>query len=198
MGAWTTGARSRWPRRVAATITLGLVLGACGGESVPGGAVDLPGAVSSDAAFEEPPDDAAGAPPFTVDLVDDTTVAVESLWSDRPVVLVFTASWCERCADVHREAAAAVAEHGGDVALLAIAPEDDEDAAAYAAELDLGHPVAYGDDELWLNYAVREPPLVALVAPGGRLLRGYPGGPGEGVLAEQLDALVIQSAGGGR
>ena len=123
--------------------------------------------------------------------MDGTPVRASELWDDRPVVLVFTASWCETCADVHRAAARAVAEHDGAIGLLGLVPADDaEGARGYAEELDLGYPLAAADDPVWLDYAAREPPLVAVVAPGGKILRGWPGGVEEEVLARELDALI--------
>jgi len=175
---------------VAAALALGLVAAGCGGDDpVAGGAEDLPGPVPKGVTFAEPPASAVDAPDFAATLVDGTPVRASELWNDRPLVLVFTASWCETCADVHRTAARVVDEHEG-VALLGVVPADDADAARdYADELDLGDPLAAADDEVWLDYAAREPPLVALVAPGGKILRGWPGGVEEAVLARELDAL---------
>ena len=170
-----------------------LVAAACGGgdeQATDGGAADLPGPLPSDVAFRDPPAEAPPAPDFTADLVDGAPVTASDLWDDRPVVLVFTASWCERCADVHREAAEVVGEHEG-VALLGVVPSDDAGGAReYAQELELGYPIAVGDERVWLDYAIREPPAVVLVAPEGKLLRGWPGGVERTVLAEQLDELV--------
>ncbi len=122
--------------------------------------------------------------------MDGTSVKASELWDDRPVVLVFTASWCEACREVHRAAAKAVAGREG-VALLGLVPSDDADGAReYAHDLDLGEPLASADDKVWLGYAAREPPVVVLVGPGGKVLRGWPGGVEETVLARELDALV--------
>jgi len=39
------------------------------------------------------------------------------------------------------------------------------------------HPVGIDPDQaIWRRYAVRTPPAVVLIAPGGKLLRGWPGG----------------------
>jgi thiol-disulfide isomerase/thioredoxin len=155
-----------------------------------GGAADLPGPLPGDVVFREPPDDAPAAPDFDADLVDGTPVTASDLWDDRPLVLVFTASWCERCADVHREAAEVVGEHEG-VALLGVVPGDDAGGAReYAQELELGYPIAVAGERVWLDYAIREPPAVVLVAPEGKVLRGWPGGVEPTVLAGQLDELV--------
>jgi thiol-disulfide isomerase/thioredoxin len=179
--------------RAAAIAALALVLLAagCGEDSVPGGAEDLPGPLPGDVAFRDPPKNALDAPDFSAELVDGTPVRGSELWDDRPLVLVFTASWCETCADVHRMAARAVAEHRGAVGLLGLVPADDaEGAREYAEELDLNQPLAVADDAVWLDYAAREPPLLAVVAPGGKIVRGWPGGVEEDALARELDALI--------
>jgi len=189
--------RLRRPRRACVllvALALGLLAAGCAGgdssgEESHGGAADLPGPVPAEVAFRAPPDDAPPAPDFSADLIDGTPVTASDLWDDRPVVLMFTASWCERCADVHRRVAEVVDEREG-VALLGIVPADDaQGAREYAEELGLGYPVAVGDERVWLSYAVREPPTVVLVAPEGKVLRGWPGGVETPVLAERLDEL---------
>ena len=160
-----------------------------------GGAADLPGPPPGDVAFRKPPSDALSAPEFSVDLLDETPVTADELWDDRPLVLVFTASWCDRCADMHREAAEVVDEHDGAIGLLGVVREDDiEGAREYAQDLKLGHPIAVGDESVWLNYAADEPPLVVLVARGGKVLRGWPGGVDADDLAGQLEKLYERSA----
>jgi peroxiredoxin len=191
---------SRRPRRPLVACALLLVVaallpaaGCAGGDSdgePAGGAADLPGPVPEGVAFRDPPADSPPAPEFTAELVDGTPVTASDLWDDRPVVLVFTASWCNRCAGVHRQAAGVVAEHEG-VALLGVVPADDAAGAReYAEELELEYPIAVGDERVWLAYAVREPPAVVLVSPQGRVLRGWPGGVERDVLARNLDELV--------
>jgi thiol-disulfide isomerase/thioredoxin len=189
--------RLRRPR-VACALVLALAVlfpvAGCAGEDsggeVDGGASDLPEAPPGGVAFRDPPADAPAAPEISAELVDGTPVTASDLWEDRPVVLVFTASWCDRCADVHRRAAEVVDDHEG-VALLGVVPRDDAEAAReYAEELELGYPIAVADERVWLNYAVREPPAVVLVAPQGKVLRGWPGGVETPVLARSLDELV--------
>ena len=118
-------------------------------------------------------------------------MTASELWRDRPVVLVFTASWCERCRAVHRDAARVVAEHPGRRAARGRRRGRPRGRRReYAEELDLGRPVGAASEQVWLDYAAREPPVVVLVGPGGKVLRGWPGGVDPAVLDEQLDALA--------
>jgi peroxiredoxin len=172
---------------------LSLLAGCGGDDEVAGGEADLPAPVAAGVTFSEPPAGALAAPDFSVELVDGTPVTASELWRERPVVLVFTASYCDRCADVHREVAAAVDDRGGAIGLLGIVGEDDvEGGREYAEELDLGHPVAVAPERVWLNYAAREPGLVALVSRGGKIMRGWPAGVDTSELARNLDALVAR------
>jgi cytochrome c biogenesis protein CcmG/thiol:disulfide interchange protein DsbE len=177
-------------RLAPALAALVLVAAGCGGDDESaGGADDLPQPLPGTVSFA-PATGGLSAPDFSAELVDGTEVTASDLWRDRPVVLVFTASWCERCRAVHRDAARVVAEHPG-AALLGVVGEDDLEAAAdYAKELDLGRPVGAASEQVWLDYAAREPPVVVLVGPGGKVLRGWPGGVDPAVLDEQLDALA--------
>jgi len=129
---------------------------------------------------------------FTAKLMDGTSIRGSSLWKDRPVVLVFTASWCKQCRAVHRSAAEVVKRHSG-AALLGLVPADDGDPArGYAEDLDLGDPLGTADDKVWLDFAAREPPVVVLVAPGGKIVRGWPGGVDDADLDQALDDLAEQ------
>jgi cytochrome c biogenesis protein CcmG/thiol:disulfide interchange protein DsbE len=177
------------PIRLALLLAALVLVAGCGGDDeAAGGADDLPPPLPDTVSFE-PANGGVPAPDFTAELVDGTEVTASDLWADRPVVLVFTASWCERCRAVHRDAARVVAEHPG-AALLGVVAEDDLDAAAdYAEELDLGRPIGAASEQAWLDYAAREPPVVVLVGPGGKVLRGWPGGVDAAVLDGQLDAL---------
>ena len=183
--------RLRTASRVALLATV-LVLAACGGdEEVAGGAADLPGPVPADVEFAEPPASALPAPEFGAELVDGTRISGSELWRDRPVLLVFTASYCDRCRESHRAAAEAVAERDGAAALLGLLGEDDAAAGAqYAEELDLGHPVGVASERVWLNYAAREPGLVVLVAPGGEVVRGWPNGATAATISDALGDLI--------
>jgi thiol-disulfide isomerase/thioredoxin len=174
-------------------LALALALAGCGGgdDEVAGGASDLPGPVPEGIEFPEAPESALAAPDFSVELVDGTPFAASDLWQERPVVLVFTASFCDRCREIHRGVAEAVAEHDGAIALLGVVGDDDPEAQGYAEELDVGHPVAVAGERIWLSYAAREPGLVVLVSRGGRVLRGWPQGISADELAPHLDRVIV-------
>jgi hypothetical protein len=59
---------------------------------------------------------------------------------------------------------------------------------------DITYPV--GTDSTgrsFLNYAVTEPPLVALVSKGGHVLRGWPEGISGEDLRKHIDELAVES-----
>jgi thiol-disulfide isomerase/thioredoxin len=159
-------------------LLVALALAACGGDDeVAGGAADLPGPVPEGVEFSAPPASALPAPPLEGELLDGTAVSGGDLWDDRPYLVVFTASFCDRCRALHRAAAEAVQAHEGAAGLLGVVGADDVSGGIdYAEELDLGHPVAVADERTWLNFAAREPGLVVLVAKGGKVVRGWPAG----------------------
>jgi hypothetical protein len=175
-------------------IALLLPLAGCGGDDeVAGGAGDLPGPVPAGVEFAQPPAPALAAPPLEGELLDGTPVSGDDLWAERPHLVVFTASFCERCAELHRSAAEAVDAFEGAAGLLGVVGDDDlSGGAEYAEELDLGHPVAVADDRTWRNYAAREPGLVVLVAQGGKVVRGWPNGATADDLEAALDDLIEQ------
>ena len=173
-------------------LALALACTGCAGEDedVAGGAADLPGPLPEGVEYAAPPASAPAAPDFSAELVDGTPVTASDLWADRPVVLVFTASFCDRCAEIHREVAEVVDERDGAIALLGVVGDDDGGAGEYAHHLDLGHPVAVAGERVWLSYAAREPSLVALVSQGGKVVRGWPNGIEGDRLAPHLDDLI--------
>ena len=110
-------------------------------------------------------------------------MTASELWRDRPVVLVFTASYCDRCAEIHRAAAEAVDAHDGAIGLLGVVGEDDADGGRdYADELDLGHPLAVASERTGSTTPHASPAWSCSSPRAGRSLRGWPGG----ATAEQL------------
>ena len=115
------------------------------------------------------------------------------LWKDRPVVVFFFASWCSRCA-TQQEALAPLAEKYRDVVtFVGVGGQDKAPRREVLAGRPRRHATRSGStaaSQTWRRYAVRQPPAVILVAPGGKLERGWPGGVSTDVLAGQLERLV--------
>ena len=200
------GGSARGARFLASLVATALALvvlaaGCTGGNAgaetdatIHGGANDLPGPLPEDVAFRTSPRSALAAPAFSAELLDGTSVTMSDLWDDRPLVLVFTASGCNECERVHREVAEVVDENDGAVSMLAVVREEDiQGAREFAEDQQLGYPIAVGGEGAWLSYAAEEAPLVVLIAPGGKALRGWPGDVDTGVLDAQLDKLYKES-----
>jgi len=169
-----------------------LLLAGCGGELThDGGRDQLPGPVPDDVSFA-PADTTAVAPPFTLTLLDGMKLDVADLWSDRPTVVFFFASWCSRCA-TQQDALKPLAEKYRDVVTFVGVGGQDKGPGvkSWLDAHDVTYPVGIdGGMETWRRYAVRTPPAVILIAPGGKLERGWPGGVTEDVLGDELARLV--------
>lgn len=145
----------------------------------------------ADATYRTAPATAPPAPAFTLELLDGSTVDLAEQWRERPVVLVFFESWCELCARQQPDITALSEEYGDTVLFVGIGNESSgEDTAAYVREHGIDYPVGLdASGEVWRRYRVDEPPLVALVSKGGRLVRGWPGGTTE--LGEQIKQFLV-------
>ncbi|MDA0181008.1 TlpA family protein disulfide reductase [Solirubrobacter phytolaccae] len=179
----------RWLAVLAATV----VVAGCGGDDATydGGKGSVPGPVPDGVSYA-PAETEAKSPPLELTLLDDTKLDVATLWRDRPTVLFFFASWCSRCA-AQQDTLAAMGERYGDkVAFVGVAGKDTkEKLRPWLTDHKVGYPVGIDPDlKKWRQYAVRTPPAVVLVAPGGKLLRGWTGGVERGVLEDELEALV--------
>lgn len=154
----------------------------------------LPGPVPDGVSFREPPKSAPPAPRFDLPLLDGEEVSAEEQWARRPVVLIFFESWCELCREQQPEINELVEEYRDVVLFLGIAGlSDADDLRGYVADNDVAYPVATDQSgEVWLKYAASEPPLVALISKGGRLLRGWPGGLPGPTLQRQIDELAVE------
>ena len=167
---------------------------ACGTTSR-GGADSLPGTVPPDANFPEPPSASPPAPQFSLTLIDGTRVTGSRLWEERPLVLVFFASWCGACARQQADLTEITERYGDAVAFLGVAGEDtpedlheylDEHKVPYAAGID-------GDLGIWRAYGVREPPHVVVISKGGRVNRGWQGEGMADLITETLAGLIERS-----
>lgn len=188
----------------AVLLAVALALGACSGPAdgpadesattaAAGGANTLPGPVPSALALRPAPSDSPGAPAFTGTLTDGTPLTGADLWAERPVVLLFFSSWCTTCAQRQNALSDLARDYRDRVVFVGVASEDEPaDLETYLREHRVEFPVVFDRDQtIWQSYAVREPPAVAIVAKGGRLLRGWPGGIDATALDARLRELVI-------
>jgi cytochrome c biogenesis protein CcmG/thiol:disulfide interchange protein DsbE len=169
-----------------------LVVAGCGADLPRDGGRDtLPGALPSGVTFAAASSTAV-APPFSLSLLDGTRVEAARLWKDRPVVVFFFASWCSRCATQQETLAPLASKYRDVVTFVGVGGKDKAPAVkGWLDAHDVTYPVGIdGGLETWRRYAVRQPPAVVLVAPGGKLERGWPGGVTEDALAGELDRLV--------
>ncbi|RKQ92550.1 peroxiredoxin [Solirubrobacter pauli] len=168
-----------------------LAVAGCGGASYDGGRDRLPGPVPDDVTFA-PVESTAVAPPIAMKLLDGTSLDVATLWRDRPVVVFFMASWCSRCGTQQEVFAPIIERYGDAVGFVGVAGRDKaEPLKRWVADHQVGYPVGTDPDlAIWRRYAVRTPPAVAVVAPGGKLMRGWPGGATSEELESALEAVV--------
>ncbi|MGK5739357.1 redoxin domain-containing protein [Micromonospora sp. URMC 103] len=194
--------RRRATRLTAVALALVGVLAttACSGDDgtpakppLAGGASALPGPAPAGLALRPAPSGAPGAPAVTGTLTDGTRVAFADLWAARPVVLVFFSSWCTVCQQRQDALSELARTHRDSVAFVGVATEDTaDDLQRYLRDHRVEYPVVVDDDgAIWRSYAVREPPAVVIVAKGGALLRGWPGGVDAAALDARLRELVL-------
>ncbi|MBF9134562.1 TlpA family protein disulfide reductase [Plantactinospora sp. S1510] len=197
----------RWPRRrtapvvVVLAVAVALVAGGCtsGGNdpgpapTLAGGAAALPGPVPGGLALRPAPTDSPVAPRVAGTLTDGSPLAVADLWAERPVVLTFFSSWCTTCAQRQDGFSELARGYRDRVVFVGVAGEDEPDGVqAYLREHRVEYPVVLDDTgTIWRSYAVREPPAVVVVAKGGALLRGWPGGVDAAALDGALRELVL-------
>lgn len=170
-----------------------LMLTACSASAPPGST--LPGPVPEGVEYREIDTGAAAlAPDADVTLLDGTTVALSELWSDRPVLLAFTESWCDLCVEAQAELNDVVATYGDAVTVVALAERSDVDELTrYADENDVAHLIARDPSSTaWRAYAVSEPPFLAVIGQDGVLLRGWRGVVHN--LDEAVEALLVAHA----
>lgn len=162
-------------RRAATTLAMVLALTSC----------------SADTTYVEAPPTAPPAPDFELELLDGSTLDLAEQWQDRAVVLVFFESWCELCARQQPDITALSEQFRDTVLFVGVGHESSsEDATAFMREHDIDYPIGIDPTgEVWRRYRVDEPPLVALISRGGRLVRGWPGGTTE--LGQQIRQFLV-------
>lgn len=132
------------------------------------------------------------APQIQGELVDGTEIDLAKLWSERVLVLQFTASWCTQCAAAEPELSQIARDFDGAVVPVRIALNEPHDQIAkYLADTKAQGPaIVDATGSIWRDYAVTEPPATAVVDTDGGLVRMWPGGVDAEQLREVLDGLV--------
>jgi peroxiredoxin len=146
---------------------------------------------SAGATYVAAPPTAPPAPAFELELLDGATLDLAEQWQNRAVVLVFFESWCELCARQQPDITALSEEYRDVVLFVGVGYESSsEDATAFMRDHDIDYPVGLDPSgEVWRRYRVDEPPLVALISKGGKLVRGWPGGTTE--LEQQIRQFLV-------
>lgn len=179
-------------RAAVASVLLAALLTGCGEEEIRGGASTLPGPVPEGVTFAEADDSLPPAPEVSLSLLDGTPLTGSDIWEERPVVLVFFASWCTACAGLQPGLVELADRYRDRVVFVGVAGEDKEDALdTYLDEHEVPYPV--GIDQrltVWRSYGVREPPHPVVVSRGGRVVKGWPGGISIETIEETLQGLT--------
>lgn len=178
----------------AGAIAAVLLAGCSTSDPTPG---ELPGSVPDGVTFHEADESALAAPEFELPLLSGEVLDAPSAWAERPMVLVFFETWCEICLDRQPGINELAAQYEDIVLFVGIADlSEEDDVRGYVSDNDVAYPVGIDESgEIWLDYAAEEPPLVTLVAKGGRVVRGWPGGIDADELRDQIDELLVQSTG---
>jgi thiol-disulfide isomerase/thioredoxin len=199
-------------RRITVVVVAALALLGCGSDDAPerprgaraadvttarGGVEALPGELPTGVSYRRVDGTVPRAPALTLSLLDGHRVTGRELWRTRPVVLVFFSSWCGPCAQGQAAVDALARRYRDVVAFVGVAGQDERTAVAgYVQRHEVSYAVAVDESlDVWRRYAVREPPAVVLIGPGGRLLRGWPGPIDAGRLQRELDHLVVRAEG---
>ncbi|MGF3056497.1 redoxin family protein [Microbacterium sp. YY-01] len=156
-----------------------------------GGADALPGPVPDGVNFVTA-EDTVPAPAVSGSLTDGTTVAWQDLWTERPLVVEFTATWCTQCAD-REQGLRDVADANDDAVTMLRVFADDEAATItdYLKKNKVSGPAMVDrDGSLWGRYAVTEAPVTALIDTSGGIVRMWPGGASTDALQSSIDALI--------
>jgi thiol-disulfide isomerase/thioredoxin len=174
-GAQFSFSAARAVSLVASAASSGRRIAAPPQKAVSGTLAGLPGPVPAGAKLAPEDTSAPKAPDFQFTTLGGKTVSGSSLWAVRPVVVAFTASWCARCPAQQPMLNDLAKRYAGLIAFVGVAQQDK---AADLERYAITHAVPYavGIDSTggsWRSYTVDEPPVIAVIGKGGRLLRGW-------------------------
>ncbi|WP_424936856.1 MULTISPECIES: TlpA family protein disulfide reductase [Bacteria] len=174
---------------LAAVAGVALLLAGCA--SAPrGGAESVPTA-APDASFS-PVDGAVRAPAASGTLIDGTRIDLADLWTQRALVVQFTASWCTQCRDAEPALREVVESYDDAVLLVHVALDEPvDDIRAYLDDTGVTGPVLVDRQRaIWRDYTVSEPPVTAVIDTAGGIIRMWPSGADGDDLRAALDRVV--------
>lgn len=166
-------------RRLAATLLLGLAMGALACEPPEGGGV----------ARDPEPEAPAEAPDFALPDLEGEQARLSSL-RGQPVVLDFWATWCPPCVR-QIPVLNAFQEAHPEVAVLGVAVDVDGRSvvAPFAAKHGIEYRVVLGDERLARRYGAFGFPTLFVVDPEGRIVTSHAGVVTREELEEALEGI---------
>ncbi|WP_308492430.1 TlpA family protein disulfide reductase [Microbacterium terrisoli] len=189
-----TRSRSRRPVLAVAAAALTVALALAGCAAAPRGGADAIPTAAAAAGHVTPAPEAVRAPQVHGTLVDGTEVELASLWTSRPLVVQFTATWCTQCADGEPALRALADDYGDDLLVVHVALDEPADTIQkYLHDNDVVGPVIVdGTGSIWRDYAVAEPPVTALIDTAGGIVKMWPGGATGDDLRSALEKIVTR------
>ncbi|MDL9978000.1 TlpA family protein disulfide reductase [Microbacterium sp. ASV49] len=136
--------------------------------------------------------DAVPAPKATATLIDGTRVELASLWKGRPLVVQFTSTWCTQCTTAEADLRALSETYGDDLLVVHVAlDEPNATIQKYLDDNEVTGPVIVDrTGSIWRDYAVKEPPMTALIDTSGGIVRMWPGGASGDQLRTALENVI--------
>lgn len=132
----------------------------------------------------------AEPPMFTLPDLADNQVSLEEVLQEKPVLLVFWATWCPPCVAEIPHLNKINVEHGNDLAVIAVnLREDREQVSAFAARRNIGYTVLLDSDgEVARKYAVNAVPTLIVIGRDGKAFyRGHSSSEAERVLGRVIE-----------
>lgn len=176
-------------RTVAAGLVLAVAVSCSSSDAAP---PSTPAVIAPSEVTPVVPANGVEAPQFSAVTTDGQNVSGADLWKDGPVVLLFFATWCSVCVN-HQSEFSAMAQRYAQVAKVLGVLGDEEEPVIQ--EYLVQHPVTYPvvvdtQYKLWRDFAVVEPPSMALISKDGYIVKGWPGGAEPAEVQAELDKLL--------
>ena len=156
----------RWSARIPAAAALVAVLCiGCGSDSDRAGASDVDGVV-------DPNPNAPLAPPFTLETLDGSTIALADFDGD-VVLLNFWATWCPPCREempLFQDLRSRLASEGFEILAVTIDEDPHEVVPPFVDEFGLDFPILIGTTKLLGDYEFFGLPTTFIISREGRIV----------------------------